>query len=466
MKNTSLSRKLLLASAFVFILFLLAAILVFYRGQTRLIIREMDRLLQIESLTISSLVNTDHTGRLDFEFSNQFMPQYTNAKFSSFFRFYSLDQIILKESSNSPVASCDISQPFRFESIDGKNYRILSYVFDVQPEEGRRIPPNTILPRLCLVVGNDEGPYRELVSSTIISTLPFLLAIFAGAMFGLQIIISSLTRDLSDLTQALANADFSSTRAFPKLPDPKTVEVKAIVNKLADVHHQATHVYKETLLFMARAAHQLKTPVAAIQATYDVLVRRERSKEELLDGMSDVYVGIRQMSQLTLKLISSTRINFESKPELYPLDLSAFFESQWKLFHFQAMKRNIVWEILPSGNSMVLADEYLLTEIFSNLIENALIYSPDNTKIQVSWQKTGGSVMVSISDQGPGFSKEVRDHLFEPFYRGDERLVGGSGLGLSIVRTAVMSLGGSIALTESGPSGSTMQVTLKAVNPK
>lgn len=458
MKNMSLSSRLLWASALTFVVFFSAAILVFYRSQNRLTEQEMDRLLKSESLTISSLVNTNFYGDMDFEFSDQFLPLYESSQISSFFIFYSKDGQILRKSSNAPYALCDPHKAFRFEQFEEGNFRILSYVFDVQPEEGHVLPPNSTIPRLCLVVGNDEGPYRELVRKTILSNMPYLIGIFTAALFFLQLIIRTLTADLSNLSQTLANSNFSSTRSFPKLPLSKTIEVGTIVEKLNLVHRQATQVYEEALLFMARAAHQLKTPVAAIQATYDVLVRKERSRDELLEGLGDIQVGIRQMSQLTLKLISSTRIKFESKPELVPIDLKRFFEDQKKLFQYRAALKNISWIVENSSPSIILADEYLITEIFGNLIENALLYTPAHSSLRISWLREIGTMTIYLSDEGPGFPPEIVEHLFEPFHRGDERHVGGSGLGLSIVKNAIDMLEASIELIKSGKDGSTLRI--------
>ncbi|RYZ85516.1 MAG: hypothetical protein EOP04_15805, partial [Proteobacteria bacterium] len=225
MKNMSLSNRLLWSSGMLFIIFFSATIFVFYRSQRRLTIQEMDRLLKSESLTISSLVNTNFYGHMDFEFSDQFLPLYESSKITSFFIFYSMDGITLRKSSNAPYALCNPHKSFRFEEFEDHNFRVLSYVFDVQPEEGHVLPPNSTIPRLCLVVGNDEEPFRELVKKTVLSNVPYLIAIFAAAMFFLRYIIRRLTADLSNLSFTLANSNFSSTRSFPNLPEPTTVEV-------------------------------------------------------------------------------------------------------------------------------------------------------------------------------------------------------------------------------------------------
>ncbi len=463
MKSASLSQKLLWACGFIFILFLVCSTYVFYRGQTRLTEQEMDRLLQSEALTLSSLVNLDRRGGIDFEFSRQFVSLYETLKFTSFFRYYTLDaQTLLKASSESPNIDCDLSQPFRFVKSGSSNYRVFSYRFVVDVEVGESLPAGTKTPELCLLIGNDAAPYQGLVNNTIRSSVPFLIGLLVFSLLLFQYIVRRLTRDLSLLTKSLSASDFSSTLSFPTLSQPSTIEVKSIVEKLTEMHNEATAVYEEMLLFMARAAHQLKTPVTAIQATLEVLVRKERTMAELMEGISDLQIGVRQMSQLTQKLISSSRVTFESKPILKLIDFVPFLETQWKLFHFQAKAKGISCYRDGASACLVLADAYLLTEIFGNLLENAIIYSPPHSRIQVSWRRQADAITVLIKDEGFGFSEELKAHLFEPFYRGDERLAGGSGLGLSIVKRAVTSLGGTVHLAETSAQGSILCVTLRA----
>lgn len=104
----------------------------------------------------------------------------------------------------------------------------------------------------------------------------------------------------------------------------------------------------------------------------------------------------------------------------------------------------------------------LLSNIFENLIENAIIYTAKKTsaKIVISWTQENDKVLIEIADESPGFPKDVVANLFEPFVRGDEREVSGSGLGLSIAKKSVVLIGGEICLKESISIGSKLVVML------
>ncbi|RYZ56182.1 MAG: HAMP domain-containing histidine kinase [Proteobacteria bacterium] len=461
MRHISLSRKILLATALILAFVFAASLTVFYVGQRNLTIKEMDRLLESESVTISTLVNISRNGDLDFEFSKQFLPQYENLKFTSFFRFYHFKEgRFIQQSPSAPDIRCNLSEPYHFEEKNGIRFRVYSYKFTPMAEINQTIPEGMVPPELCLVLGTDEAPYHQLVSNTLYATIPVLTAIFIFSLFILSTLIKSLTADLTSLARALSRTDFGATRSFPNLPKTNTVEVTAIVNQLETLHRQAAQVYEDMLLFLGRATHQLKTPAAAIQATLEVLVRRDRSKEELLAGLSDLGIGVAQMNRLTHKLIASTRVTFETMPQMLAIDLNDFFENQKKMFNYQADRKSIQWKIEYQQDSKVLGDETLLSEVFGNLIENAILYSDTGGHILIRWYRVNDIFKIQVADRGPGFPKAVLDSLFSPFVRGDERKVAGSGLGLSIVKKAVESMGGKVALTVSSSDGSLIEIIL------
>jgi signal transduction histidine kinase len=200
--------------------------------------------------------------------------------------------------------------------------------------------------------------------------------------------------------------------------------------------------------------------VAAIQATLQVTLRKDRTKEELIASMEDLGSAVDLLSSLTQKLISSTRISYQSLPQNEPIDLQSFIADQIKIFHSRAEQRQIKIQTEPSPFTRVLASKPLLSEILGNLIENAILYSHSEGCVSISWTQNAANAVIQIRDNGPGFPERVKASLFEPFVRGDERKTIGSGLGLSIAGKSAQLLNGSVSLQESGPSGSALRVTL------
>ncbi len=424
----------------------------------------MDLLLKNQSLSLSALVNTTARGTLDFEMNPTFYSQYSAKNQNGFFRFYDLQgHKIYKESSNAPSVDCDSATQNTNQNIKQTLFRIFAYRFSPDMDGGIQPPKDLVLPKICLIVGIDQSPYRKLVTQTLLSSIPVLVGLVVLLIAALLILVRRLTGDLSSLTTALETADFGATHEFPILQQANTLEVNTVVEKLSALHANAARVYQEMWLFLGRASHQLKTPVTAMQATLEVLLRKERTKDELVAGLVDVQTAAAQLGHLTKRLITSSQMSYEaSSLEQVPFNLRDFLQSQLKAFKAQAEQCRVTLKIGSASDIVVRGNLFLLSEIFGNLIENAILYSPRErtSEVFISWYVENQEVVAIISDQGPGLPRQVIESLFEPFIRGDESHISGSGLGLSTAKKAAQLLGGDIVVQETGPMGSRIAVRL------
>ncbi len=383
---------------------------ILYQAQTQLAMQEMNTVLENQTLSLSTLASARPDGKFDFEMSTYFFSQFQRLKPRGFFRFTdSRGTKTLRENPGAPALNCMPDHANRNVTlpIQGE-YRVKATEFRPEVDSEISDAPHFVPPWICLIVGIETRPYRGLVC--MVALLLFL--------------VRRLTGDISRLTTALAVADFGLTHEFPVLPEAQTLEVKAVVEKLAGLHEQATDVYRLMWFFLGRAAHQIKTPVAAMQATLQVLLRTVRTKEELLSGLADVESAASLLAELTKKLISSSRISYLETPAPGWIDFQEFFVEQLKLFRSKSEQQGVISLLFPSPALRLFCISYL------------------------------------IADQGPGFPEQVKRTLFEPFVRGDERLAPGSGLGLSIANRAAQLLGGSVALTQSHGKGSLLAVSL------
>jgi signal transduction histidine kinase len=135
-------------------------------------------------------------------------------------------------------------------------------------------------------------------------------------------------------------------------------------------------------------------------------------------------------------------------------------------FRSEATSRSLSIATDLSSGLTVHADRDRLAQILGNYLSNAIRYSPDGSHIEVSAHRDGDMVTIAVRDQGPGLTPEQRDHVFERFYRIDpsrSRALGGSGIGLAIVRALVDAMGGRAWAESDGPgAGSTFRVSLPA----
>jgi two-component system, OmpR family, sensor kinase len=464
MKEMKLSTKFLLVSGLILIIFCFASFAILFRAQKKQATEEMDHLLKNETLALSALVNTTGNGRFDFEMSPAFLLQYQQHNPNGFFRFVNPDNnAVLKESAGAPLVDCVVESANKSIEVANRNFRVGSQRFHPEIDGDKNGMEKIVSPLVCLVVGIDESPYQAMITKTLTSSVPVLIAMVVLLIIVMLILVRTLTRDLSILTNALATADFGVTHEFPKLPKANTPEVKAVVDKLAVLHLQATDVYREMWLFLGRASHQLKTPVTAMQSTLEVLLRKDRTKDELTSGLTDVMTAANQLGHLTKNLIASSRISYElPSRQREMIELCEFILGQVRTFYAQAEQLGVSIKVSSDSKIMVYGNRFLLTEIFGNLIENAILYSPhsENSEILISWESDSETVTVVISDRGPGLPNQVMKSLFEPFTRGDESLISGSGLGLFIAKRSAKLMLGDIWLLNTGPAGSKIAVLL------
>jgi two-component system, OmpR family, sensor histidine kinase KdpD len=122
--------------------------------------------------------------------------------------------------------------------------------------------------------------------------------------------------------------------------------------------------------------------------------------------------------------------------------------------------------VVPSDLPLVRADAAQLERVFSNLIDNALKFSPPGAPVRVSGGAAGGRVTIRVTDFGPGIPRRDRANIFEPFFRGRADSGSGSGLGLAICRGFVEANDGQLVLQSGADRGNSFSVSLPAVHPE
>ena len=213
--------------------------------------------------------------------------------------------------------------------------------------------------------------------------------------------------------------------------------------------------------FVANASHELRTPLSIIKGYIETLV--DGHETMALADRTKFLQTIQRHSDRLKSIIDDLLVlsRLESatpglKPA--PLALSPFFRNladEYRLRPGGAGREIVV--AVPAELGPILADEEKLTQVFSNLIENALKYTPAGSRVEIGAQAAGeDEIECSVRDQGPGIPPDDLPHIFERFYRvekGRSRETGGTGLGLSIVKHIVQLHGGRVWAENREPSG-------------
>lgn len=211
--------------------------------------------------------------------------------------------------------------------------------------------------------------------------------------------------------------------------------------------------------FIATASHELRTPITNILTRLYLMKHQPEKLHEHMQVLNEVT---RRMQRLVEDLLDMSR--FERgviRLERQRVELQQMLSDVVRVQYAEAQAKNIALKIdLTAAPQYVEADAERLTQVITNLVTNALVYTPAGGEVRVGLTTANDNAIISVEDTGIGIAPENLIHIFEPFVRVDEK-VKGTGLGLSIAKEIVEMHGGSIAVSSEPGQGSRFDVTLK-----
>ncbi|OTP71314.1 ATP-binding protein [Caballeronia sordidicola] len=266
-------------------------------------------------------------------------------------------------------------------------------------------------------------------------------------------------RGLMPLQRVTRALDTRHPEALEHLPDNRlpeeVVPVVRALNALLDRLATALDTQKA---FVADAAHELRTPLAAVQIQSQ-LVARAKDDDSRKEALDDLQAGITRATRLAEQLLALARSEPDGKNTTTPVDLHALLDECVGASVLVAQQRGVDLGIEATEAATVTGDPNALRVMFNNLIDNATKYTPDGGRVDVCLRVDEGRPVVEISDNGPGIPAEERERVFDRFYRvgaSADRArtdVAGSGLGLAIVRRIAEQHGAAVSLAESKGGG-------------
>jgi heavy metal sensor kinase len=226
--------------------------------------------------------------------------------------------------------------------------------------------------------------------------------------------------------------------------------------------------------FLANAAHELRTPLAAIRSSVEVALSSDRSLEEygellneLIDECAALEVLVNQLLLLAETDADRLRVHADR------VALNDVVEKSVEMFQGAAEYRGITLIAGPLPEATVEGNRHHLRQVLNNLLDNAIKFTNGGGQICVQLQRnaTIQQVVLRVADTGTGISDADLPHVFERFFRGDrsrqrEGATRGTGLGLSICQAVVQSHGGQITLESTAGKGTTVTVSLPLVTNK
>ncbi|WP_307282017.1 cell wall metabolism sensor histidine kinase WalK [Arthrobacter sp. W4I7] len=233
---------------------------------------------------------------------------------------------------------------------------------------------------------------------------------------------------------------------------------------LADDRTEITRTEEIRNDFVANVSHELKTPVGAISLLAEALESSADDEEAVRRFAKRMHKESGRLAALVQDIIELSRLQGASvMQEGRPVDVNAVIAEAVDRSQLPAESKNIRIEVGGRTEGMVFGDQDLLVTALRNLIDNAIRYSPANTRVGIGVRSRDGLVSISVTDQGEGLSAEDQERVFERFYRVDaarSRHTGGTGLGLSIVKHVASNHGGEVTLWSQPGQGSTFTLRL------
>jgi len=224
--------------------------------------------------------------------------------------------------------------------------------------------------------------------------------------------------------------------------------------------------FAEVRRFTADASHELRTPLAAIRAEAEVALGGALVTPEQERLLGSVLEECSRLARLTDQLLALSREDAGVARQVRePVDLSALVGAVAETMRPLAEARGLTLHVKGPGGVAVSGDGARLRQVFYNLLDNAIKYTPPGGTIEVQVEPGPRAAVVAVRDSGIGIPEADLPHVFERFYRVDKarsRAEGGTGLGLSIARSIVVAHSGSINLTSAPGRGTTCTVALPA----
>ncbi|MND84564.1 Swarming motility regulation sensor protein RssA [compost metagenome] len=244
---------------------------------------------------------------------------------------------------------------------------------------------------------------------------------------------------------------------------PKHLELHQMVDAINAFLARLRESTERERIFIADAAHELRTPLAAMRINVEALQSyiSSESQQELLAGIiRSNSRAARLVNQLLLLMHSEARID----TAMEPVPLTTLIQERMAELVPLAAERRIELEFYAENEIWITGVRERLMSLIDNVIENAVKYSPEGGRVEVVVRSLERSTQLRVSDAGPGILPEMRERVFDRFFRDPNQIQSGSGLGLAIVKAVAQQHNSSVSLSTSEEGG--LMVTVDFPTPK
>jgi two-component system OmpR family sensor kinase len=453
----SLKSRLWLTYALIIVLLLTAVgvgVLMTLRNNPLLYRQPLVQLEEVAENTTSLLSGTQDLSILKSQFRTAAVNTGTRLA------LYQPDGKLVIDSDSPPGAHIDLASPLMASTIgevrftsDTKGH---NWIYTLkQFDENNYLLVASRQPRLPLLMLLRDELFKPLVRAGLYAMLAAIaLAILLG---------NWVEAPLRKLARQSANVSHGTAQP---IPPEGPAEVRQLFGAFNDMVSRLNSSQQSQRDFIANVSHELKTPLTSIQGFAQAILDQQPSPPEETGQSARIILDeARRMNRMVMGLLTLARLDAGTlEPKKEPVDLLALLRNVLEKLTPQAQSAGITLTEDLTPVPMLQADAENLTQVFVNLIENAIKYSDSNGQVWVNCCQVDALIEVHVRDNGHGIPHEDQARIFERFYQADKARSGGPnrgiGLGLAIASQMVKSMGGSISVESEPGTGSDFMVKL------
>jgi signal transduction histidine kinase len=357
----------------------------------------------------------------------------------------------MKNHSNRPeikeAISSDTGKSLRFSNTLGKN--MMYWAFSIKQDDKVVAVVRTSVP-LAIIDQELARLYKKILWTGLIIT------VCAAAVS--WVVSKRLSRPIEQMTKAAQG--FASGQLSQRLPIPDSAELA----ELAKVLNEMEEVRRD---FVANVSHELKTPITSIKGFVETLQEGAIDKpEEAKRFLEIIAKHTDRLNLIVDDLLSLSRLEEDDEKRKLSFEtalLKPVLISAVELSKIKAESKNIKIDITCDEKITAKINSTLIEQAVLNLIDNAVKYSSNSSKIKIDVKKSDGQIEIIVADTGCGIGSEHLDRIFERFYVVDKarsRKLGGTGLGLAIVKHIAQVHNGSVSVESAVNKGSAFTISL------
>jgi len=349
---------------------------------------------------------------------------------------------------------------FQAATVNGRSYRFFTRAGEkiIDPDQS-----GGIRHRITIVYGLPDGHVRR----EVLEAIRFFVACTAILLGITSLLLGWLVRRLLNPIHTLANAasEITSTHWHFEPPSSasKFAELSPLTSALEKTIGRLHRAFEQQKRFTSDAAHELKTDLAIVKSSLQLLSMKTRTVAEYESGLAIGLDDLTRLERTVQKMLTLARLEQREGAgnQMCRIDEALRVAVEQALPLANLRSNSITISTLPPA--IVPLDSGDATLLCSNIILNALQHSPEHGSVEITAMAQEQQMQLFIRDHGEGIKENEGLSLFEPFYRGDpsrSRKSGGTGLGLSICRAICDRVGGSISIANHADGGAIVTVTL------